>query len=181
LLYFRRSDVVDLRTSISWREMGFDVIPGARKIKNIRAVHFITLTIVLAGIEPYKRVQRRQRTKRGTGRRVSAQVAENDLWNDEVDGAARDDDDLPSSAEGAGHNAEIGLYGPWQVQHHVAEPLVNGQVPVNEHGNFELWSSRHLPPNAAHVVVEGSKETAVAALLQVFVMCAEVWGVRCEV
>jgi hypothetical protein len=54
--------------------------------------------------------------------------------NDDQDGT----DD--GAAEGSGDGSETCLFGRWQVQRHVPVPLVDGQVPVNAHGNFELWS-----------------------------------------
>ena len=145
---------------------------------------------------------KRRRKGKAVGKTAKAQATEFDVGSDEDDAAgAVDDDDVRDDAAGScGDDTETSLYGQWQVQRHVPVPLVDGQVPVNAHGNFELWSrwwqhvtrqtshltrhtshitkhhaltparaSYHLPPNACHIVVEGSKETAVAALLQV--MC----------
>jgi hypothetical protein len=53
---------------------------------------------------------------------------------------AVDDDDCAIIGAPGGDSADTSLYGHWQVQRHVPVPLVDGQVPLNAHGNFELWS-----------------------------------------
>lgn len=55
------------------------------------------------------------------------------------------------------------LYGYWQTKRHVATPLRDGVVPLNDHGNFDLPHPCYLPTNAAHVDVPHA--CAVAAEL----------------
>ena len=93
------------------------------------------------GTVPYKQVKRRQ-SKKGGGKGAKTPVAGRDGASDSDGTAAGADDDAldDAAAATAGAANETSLYGQWQVQRHVPVPLVDGQVPVNAHGNFELWS-----------------------------------------
>ncbi len=92
---------------------------------------------------PYKQVKRRRKAKGGaTG--TKARNSEVDAASDDDAAAAEVDDDGDDGDDGddaVGTSAtETSLYGHWQVKRHVPVPLVDGVVPLNAHGNFELWS-----------------------------------------
>ena len=44
-----------------------------------------------------------------------------------------------------------GLFGEWQTEYVTPPPLVNGKIPKNEYGTFDLFHPRMLPPNATHI------------------------------
>ena len=104
----------------------------------------VPLTTAPTGAEPYKRVKRRRRVK-GAGKtsRTTVQECDESSADDDATAAADDDDcavvEVLAGGSG-GDTAETSLYGNWQVQRHVPVPLVDGHVPLNAHGNFELWS-----------------------------------------
>jgi hypothetical protein len=90
-----------------------------------------------------KRRRRVKGTKTGAKAPATGRSEETDDEDAVEDAAAEDDDAIDDSAADAADAAdgsETCLYGRWQVQRHVPVPLVDGQVPVNAHGNFELWS-----------------------------------------
>lgn len=43
------------------------------------------------------------------------------------------------------------LFGEWQTDPLVIQPVVDGKIPRNERGNVELWTSEHLPAGGVHV------------------------------
>ena len=74
------------------------------------------------------------------------------------------------------------LYGFWQTERHQPPALLpDGKIPVNEHGNIEVWNHNpvFLPQGTAHVWGEGGGEWAVAQRLGVRYARAVVgWEVR---
>jgi len=74
------------------------------------------------------------------------------------------------------------LYGFWQTERYQPPALLpNGRIPVNEHGNIEVWNHNpvFLPKGTAHVWGEGGGEWAVAQKLGVRYARAVVgWEVR---
>lgn len=48
---------------------------------------------------------------------------------------------------------EVAYYGLWQTQPRVAQPLIDGIVPRNAYGNFEVWSETDVPSNARHLLM----------------------------
>jgi hypothetical protein len=47
----------------------------------------------------------------------------------------------------------IPLYGEWQTERFEPPPVVDGVVPKNSFGNYELWNPSCLPDGATHVVL----------------------------
>jgi len=74
------------------------------------------------------------------------------------------------------------LYGFWQTERYQPPALLpDGRIPVNEHGNIEVWSHNpvFLPKGTAHVCVDGGGEWAVAQKLGVrFARAVVGWEVR---
>ena len=159
--FYRRSDVVELKTLIAWRELGFDVIAGNASCSHSAAAARATATsptsclaaasatctgtyTFTAGATPYKKVKRRRRVKSAKGNPKSPATARGESTDDEGLFDAEDEEPVVDpdevAADGSGDGSETCLYGRWQVQQHVPVPLVDGQVPLNAHGNFELWS-----------------------------------------
>ena len=54
------------------------------------------------------------------------------------------------------------LFGEWQTEAWAPPAVVDGRVPVNAHGNWELWTPAHLPEGAAHLDAPRAAEVAAA-------------------
>ncbi|KAJ3409097.1 hypothetical protein HDV05_004586 [Chytridiales sp. JEL 0842] len=48
-----------------------------------------------------------------------------------------------------------GLFGEWQTEDYRPEPLVDGKIPKNNFGNFELFHENMLPPGCVHLTIDG--------------------------
>jgi hypothetical protein len=119
-----------------------DEAPLHSRHSNIKHNHVTPLIRSRSGTVPYKQVKRRRSTK-GGGKGAKTQAAAGHGAASDSDGTAAgaEDDGLDdAAAAAAGADNETSLYGQWQVLRHVPVPLVDGRVPVNAHGNFELWS-----------------------------------------
>jgi hypothetical protein len=54
------------------------------------------------------------------------------------------------------------LFGEWQTEAWAPPAVVDGKVPVNAHGNWELWTPAHLPEGAEHLDAPRAAEVAAA-------------------
>jgi len=61
------------------------------------------------------------------------------------------DDKLEGEEEDAESKKKIALYGQWQTDIYCPPPVVDGIIPKNDHGNWELWTEQHLPPGSVHI------------------------------
>ena len=75
---------------------------------------------------------------------TNATNATNDASSDDEDEATRLQDGTP-------------LYGEWQTVHWVPPPVVNGTLPRNDHGNWEVWTEGHIPKGASHLPKQRSR------------------------
>jgi xeroderma pigmentosum group C-complementing protein len=55
----------------------------------------------------------------------------------------------------------VGLYGLWQTKVYVPPDIVNGVIPKNKYGNFELFLPSMLPKGASHVTEAMGLEYAI--------------------
>ncbi|KAJ3242579.1 hypothetical protein HDU81_000024 [Chytriomyces hyalinus] len=62
--------------------------------------------------------------------------------------------------EGGGGAEENGLYAEWQTEQITPEALVDGKIPKNRFGNFEILHPNMLPDWGAHVNVTGAAAIA---------------------
>jgi hypothetical protein len=67
----------------------------------------------------------------------------------------------------ASFRVHFSLYGAWQVEPYVIAPLVDGIIPMNEHGNIEIWDgNRHLlPPGTCLLEEPGAAKVCLFFLL----------------
>lgn len=54
------------------------------------------------------------------------------------------------------------LFGEWQTDRLVIQPVVDGKVPRNTRGNVELWTPEHLPAGGTHVNLKYAASAARA-------------------
>jgi xeroderma pigmentosum group C-complementing protein len=66
-------------------------------------------------------------------------------------GEERDERDEGDEGEESTKISGIPLYGKWQTEQWVPPPIVNGKLPRNDHGNWEVWTKDHIPNGAVHL------------------------------
>ncbi|KAI9336136.1 Rad4 beta-hairpin domain 3-domain-containing protein [Obelidium mucronatum] len=69
-------------------------------------------------------------------------------------------DRLNADLEGGGVSEWTDLYGEWQTQPCVPETLVNGKIPRNRFGNFEILHENMMPEWGARVKLPGASQVA---------------------
>ena len=70
-------------------------------------------------------------------------------------------DDVASANSGeSGEDPFLSCYGEWQTYAWEPPPVENGKIPVNSHGNWEVWTNAHVPRGAVHIDVPRVDQTA---------------------
>ena len=121
-------------------------------------------------LSPAKRLSKVARGGKG-GRKADGKKAKEDLQDTGAGKEAMggEDDGLRGhleqgedneGQEGAGEQGEVLLYGEWQTDLYVPPAVVDGVVPKNDKGSWEMWTAAHLPRGAAHVTLPGAEQIA---------------------
>ena len=56
-----------------------------------------------------------------------------------------------SSSKKKSNMERIPLFGLWQTTLYKPPPVVNGKIPRNSYGNWELWTRGHTPAGSVHL------------------------------
>ncbi|MAJ97021.1 MAG: hypothetical protein CMI56_00205 [Parcubacteria group bacterium] len=91
--------------------------------------------------------------------------AENVQENAAVDDVLVGDDNENSNLDASEECAFLSCYGEWQTYAWNPPPVQNGEIPTNSHGNWEVWTSAHVPHGAVHIDIPRIHQTA--ALLNI--------------
>ncbi len=106
-------------------------------------------------------------SSRGRGGRSGKGKGKEPMEEDEEEGREGGEDEEDEEGErdgqregGGGGGKEACLYGEWQTDLYEPPAVVNGIVPKNDKGSWEMWTTAHLPRGAAHVKLRGAANIA---------------------
>ncbi|CAG8504577.1 16606_t:CDS:10 [Funneliformis mosseae] len=55
---------------------------------------------------------------------------------------------------------ESGLYGEWQTEEYIPEPIINGKIPKNSYGNVNMFKECMCPIGGVHIPINGIGKVA---------------------
>ncbi|CAI2182863.1 2004_t:CDS:10 [Funneliformis geosporum] len=55
---------------------------------------------------------------------------------------------------------ESGLYGEWQTEEYIPEPIMNGKIPKNSYGNVNMFKESMCPIGGVHIPINGIGKVA---------------------
>ncbi|KAI9106074.1 hypothetical protein DFS34DRAFT_45149 [Phlyctochytrium arcticum] len=60
----------------------------------------------------------------------------------------------------AGDSSLSAVFGEWQTEVYVADPIIDGKIPRNDFGNFEVFHPNMIPAGAVHLPYQGMAKVA---------------------
>lgn len=84
------------------------------------------------------------------------------MQEEEEEGGAEEEAEEEEDGGRARVRGRKELFGEWQTEAWAPPAVVDGRVPVNAHGNWELWTPAHLPEGAEHLDAPRAAEVAAA-------------------